>query len=156
MTTGRVRFLNRSNGGVPKTPVAEARVTRDGLEGDRQRHREFHGGPMRALCLYAMERIAALQAEGHPIAPGTVGENVTVEGVRWEHVVPGVRLRVGEVELEVTAFAAPCKTIRHSFAEHEFTRISEKLHPGWSRVYTRVLVEGTIREGDSVAIVEPA
>lgn len=145
--------IHRSNGGVPKLPVPEARITRVGLEGDRQRNRRFHGGPRRAVCLYAMELIEALRQEGHPIVPGSVGENVTVAGLDWKRVRPGVVLRVGEVTLEVTAFTAPCSNIRKSFSDEDFTRISEKLHPGWSRVYARVVGEGILRVGDDVRVM---
>ena len=145
--------INRSNGGVPKLPVPEARITRVGLEGDRQRNRRFHGGPSRAVCLYAMELIEALRQEGHPIVPGSVGENVTVAGLDWKLVRPGAVFRVGDVMLEVTAFTAPCRNIRKSFLDEDFTRISEKLHPGWSRVYARVVGEGILRVGDDVEVM---
>jgi MOSC domain-containing protein YiiM len=55
--TGRLVSINLSNGGVPKRPVPECRVTESGLEGDRQRDLHFHGGPNRAVCLYPLERI---------------------------------------------------------------------------------------------------
>ena len=145
--------LNRSRGGVPKLPVEEAWAGAEGLEGDRQRNRRFHGGPMRALCLYSVERIEALRAEGHPIAPGTTGENVTVAGLDWDQVVPGVRLRVGGALVEVTSFTSPCRNIADSFRHGEFERISQKLHPGWSRVYAKVLVEGLVRPGDLVEVI---
>jgi MOSC domain-containing protein YiiM len=153
MPAGRIVSLNLSNGGVPKLPIAEARATRDGLEGDRQRDRRFHGGSDRALSLYSAERIDALRFEGHPIEPGWVGENVTVAGLEWEAIRPGAQLRLGEVEIEVTAFASPCKTIRHAFLDEDFTRIAEKRYPGWSRVYSRVLREGTLRVGDAVEAI---
>src|SRR5918997_6838712 len=145
--------LNRSDGGVPKLPAEEAWAGTGGLEGDRQRNRRFHGGPQRALCLYSAERIGALRAEGHPIAPGTTGENVTVSGLDWEQVVPGKRLRVGGALVEVTSFTAPCQNIAGSFLRGEFKRISQKVHPGWSRVYARVLEEGLLRVGDRVEVV---
>ena len=151
--TGRIVSLNRSAGGVPKLPVAEARASVQGMEGDRQRDRRFHGGPERALSLYSVERIDALRLEGHPISPGAVGENVTVSGVEWSALRPGSRLRLGEVEVELTAFAAPCKTIRRAFLDEAFTRISEKLHPGWSRLYARVVREGVLRVGDLVEVL---
>jgi MOSC domain-containing protein YiiM len=116
-----------------------------------------HGGPERAVCVYSMEKIRALQKEGHPIDVGTVGENVTLEGVDWDLVVPGARIRLGEkVLLEVASFTSPCKTIKGSFIDGEFVRISEKLHPGWSRVYARVLSEGEIRFGDHVEVIPTA
>jgi len=152
--TGRIAQISTSPGGVPKTAVAAARVTAEGLEGDGHRDREHHGGPERAVCLFSLEHIRALQAEGHAIAPGAIGENVTVEGLDWAAVVPGARLRLGErVEVEVTRYTSPCLNIRPVFADGDVARVSQKRHPGWSRVYTRVLVEGEIREGDAVRLL---
>jgi MOSC domain-containing protein YiiM len=128
-------------------------VSRLGLEGDGQDDIKHHGGPDRAVCVYSLERIQSLQSEGHPIDVGTVGENITVEGIDWDLVVPGVRLQVGdEVVLEIDSFTDPCKTIKGSFIDGKFVRISQKLHPGWSRVYARVLSEGQIHFGDPVEL----
>jgi MOSC domain-containing protein YiiM len=148
--TGRIVSLNCSHGGVPKVSVDEAIVTADGLNGDRQRDTRFHGGHDRALCLYSLDVIEQLQIEGHPIGPGTAGENVTIRGLDWREVVPGRRLLLGDVEVEVTSYTVPCKNIRGSFLDEDFTRISHKLHPGWSRVYARVLRGGPLRPGDEV------
>lgn len=70
----RVYQISMSNGGVPKLPVPEARMTTLGVEGDRQRNPDIHGGPERAVCLFSLEVIEALQTEGHPIAPGSAGD----------------------------------------------------------------------------------
>lgn len=83
MTIGSVHAVNVSSGGVPKRRVLSAVVGREGLEGDRQADRRHHGGPERAVTLFSLDLIRALQAEGHPIAPGSIGENLTLEGVRW-------------------------------------------------------------------------
>ena len=152
-TVGRVASLNRSDGGVPKRFVREARVTRSGMEGDRQRNLKHHGGPDRALCIYSEELIAALREEGHPIAAGSVGENVTVAGIDWRLMTPGTRVALGDVVVELTAYTAPCRTIRRSCEAERFVRISVSLHPGWSRVYARVLVEGLVRSGDAVRLL---
>jgi len=150
---GTLVSINVSNGGVPKKPVTGAKVSLSGLAGDAQEDRIGHGGPERAVCIYSVERIRALQKEGHPIEAGTVGENLTIEGIDWDLVVPGAQLRVGdEVELEVASFTSPCKTIKRSFIDGKFVRIAQKLHPGWSRVYARVLSEGQIHSGDRVEI----
>ena len=154
--TGKVASINLSKGGVPKKAVAVARVSVLGLIGDAQNDKEGHGGPERAVCIYSLERIRALQAEGHPIDVGTAGENLTVEGIDWSLVVPGTRFRVGDgVELEVASYTNPCKTIKGSFVDGKFVRIAEKLHPGWSRVYARVHSEGPIRSGDAVEVTLP-
>ena len=146
--------INASGGGVPKRRVDDARVSRLGLLGDDQNDKNHHGGPERAVCVYSLERIRALQQEGHPIGVGTVGENITLEGIDWDLVVPGVRIKLGdEVLLEVASFTSPCKTIKESFIDGGFVRISQKLHPGWSRVYARVVAEGEIRFGDRVEVI---
>lgn len=155
--SARVVQVNVSPGGVPKRPVPAARVTAAGLEGDRHRDHAHHGGPDRAVCLYSLEAIEALRAEGHPVFPGALGENLTVEGLPWDAVAPGVVIAVGaDVVLEVTKYTSPCVNITRAFANGDFARISQKRHPGWSRVYARVLSEGEVRTGDSVRILEPS
>jgi MOSC domain-containing protein YiiM len=152
--TGRIFQLNVSAGGVPKLAVREGHVNELGLVGDEHRFPDIHGGPDRALCLFSLERIMELQAEGHPIFPGAVGENVTIAGLDWQQVVPGVQLSLGdEVLLEVTSYTSPCNTIPSSFADGRYQRISQKIHPGWSRVYARVLREGKLQVGQSVELV---
>ena len=113
---GRIAQLSVSNGGVPKHAVETVRVTPLGLEGDAHRDREHHGGPDRAVCLFAMEAITELQGNGHPLVPGALGENVTLEGLDWSAVQPGSRLRLGDdVVLEVTRYTSPCLNIRPAF-----------------------------------------
>jgi MOSC domain-containing protein YiiM len=147
----KLRQINvNPRGGVPKMRVPQARLHAEGVEGDKQRDRRFHGGPLRAVSLYSWDLIGALRAEGHPIDAGTTGENLTLEGVNWNEMKPGVRLGIGEAELEITSYVVPCKKIAASFREDEWRRIGQKTHPGWSRVYARVLREATVNEGDEV------
>lgn len=154
VTTGHVFSLQRSNGGVPKLPVREAAVTELGLEGDRQRDRRYHGGPERALCLFSLEEILTLQAEGHPIYPGSTGENVTIAGLDWTTLKVGDCLALGDdVLVQITSFAAPCSNIKDSFENGKFSRISQKTHPGGSRLYVRILKTGELRVGQAVRVV---
>lgn len=151
---GYIFQLNCSGGGVPKTAVAEAQLTPTGLSGDRQARPKIHGGPERALCLYSIERINELQAEGHPIFPGSVGENVTVAGLDWNALKPGSHLALGdEVIVEITSHADPCKTIAASFKGGKFKRISQKKHPGDARLYARVLQTGRLAAGQTVRVL---
>ena len=157
MGRGRIVQISVSPGGVPKLPVPSARVTELGLEGDLHRDMEHHGGPERALCLFALEQINALQAEGHDVSPGAIGENLTVEGLDWERVTPGSRLELGAgVLIEVTRYTSPCFKIKTRFTDGDISRVSQKSHPGSSRVYARVLTTGVIRQGDTVRLVNPA
>ncbi len=153
-TQGRIVQLSASNGGVPKLPLAEATVDANGITVDRQADRRAHGGPRRALCLFALERIEALADEGHPIAPGVTGENVTTAGIDWDRVIPGVRLRLGEaVVVEVTGYTEPCWKNARWFLDGDFSCMDQEARPGFSRVYARVLEGGDLRPGDSVELL---
>lgn len=146
-----VHQISVSDGGVPKKPVLEALVTVRGLEGDRQRNLKVHGGPDRAVCLYSLDVIEQLQDEGHSIEPGSSGENLTLAGLDWALMKPGVRLTVGpDVELEVMSYTSPCSHNAQWFHDGDYQRISQKKHPGWSRVYAKVLKGGVVRPGDQV------
>ena len=136
---------------MPKLARRSAAVRVGGVEGDRQRDLRYHGGPERAVSLYSLELIRALQAEGNPIDVGCIGENFTLEGVPWERMVPGAALEVGDVQLELTSYAGPCSNLVPYFAGGKFVRVSQKAHPGWSRLYARVLREGSVQIGDPVS-----
>ena len=147
---GTLVSINVSNGGVPKRPLPACVVTAGGLQGDRQRDLRYHGGPDRAVSLFSEDLIAALRAEGHPISAGTIGENFTLKGILWTEMIPGATLDVGEVRIELTDYAAPCNNIAASFQRRYIGRVSQQANPGWSRLYARVLKEGTVRVGDAV------
>jgi MOSC domain-containing protein YiiM len=152
---GHVFQINvHPKGGVPKQAIASARVTSNGVAGDKQRNRRFHGGPQRAVSLYSHEHIQALQAEGHPITPGSTGENLTIGGLDWAALGIGDQLQIGgQLRIEITGYAAPCSNISASFAGGQIARLSQKLHPGWSRLYAKVLNEAEVRAGDPVVVV---
>ena len=154
---GRLLQVNVSRGGVPKRPVDAARITVMGVEGDRQSAVTVHGGPYRAVSILGIEAIERVAAEGHPIAPGTAGENLTTEGFDVSALPPGTRLLIGdEVELELADHAGPCETIRDSFRDGRFARLGAAKHPNDSRMYARVITEGEVRPGDPIAIRPPA
>src|SRR5687768_9088051 len=156
MEDGRLLQVNVSPGGVPKRAVPAARITTGGVEGDRQQALTVHGGPHRAVSLLGIEAIRRVAAEGHPIGPGTTGENLTTEGFDVSSLPVGTRLEIGgEVILELSGAANPCRTIRHSFADLRFGRVGVVAHPGDSRMYARVLREGIVRPGDSIRLRPP-
>jgi MOSC domain-containing protein YiiM len=106
---------------------------------------------MRALCLYSLELIQKLQAEGHPIYPGSTGDNVTISGLDWSSLAAGTRLALGdEVEVELTWTAEPCKNIGESFIDLRFKRLEEA---GEMRWYCKVVKTGTLRIGQPVRVL---
>jgi len=153
---GVVDSLNVSDGGVPKLPVAAIEVRSGGCVGDTQRVRRHHGRPSQAVSLWSSEVVEALEAEGHPIRPGAAGENLTVRGVDWAAMRPGVRLVVGGTSpfvVEVTGWATPCSTIAGCFLDGRFRRIDHAGHPGWSRAYAAVVQPGSAATGDPVVVL---
>jgi MOSC domain-containing protein YiiM len=141
-----VHQINSSKGGVPKTPVADAVIDINGIAGDYQANLKHHGGPDRALCLFSLELIEKLQDEGHGI--------VAITGLDWDDLVPGVKLAIGQTVAQITSYTSPCWKIVDSFADGDSSRIGQDDHPGWSRVYAKVIIGGTIRTGDEVKILE--
>lgn len=149
----RIFQLNTSPGGLPKLAVREAMVNELGLVGDDHNFPEIHGGTERALCLFSLDRILELQGEGHSIFPGAVGENVTISGLDWDRVIPDQRLALGEeVLIEITTYTSPCNSIAETFTGGKYQRISQKVHPGYSRVYARVLQPGRLIVGQTVRL----
>lgn len=153
-TSGRIHRINISEGGVPKRPVPTAQIVESGVVGDLHADRRHHGGPHQALCIWSLEVIDALRDEGHPIEPGFAGENITVTGIDWSLVLPGVVLHLGsEVVAPITYDTTPCSKNAAWFLDRDFRRMSHELHPGWSRMYAAVTRPGTVSVGDPVRIV---
>ena len=151
MSSAHIFQINISKGGVPKLPISHGKVTTLGITGDEHNNSMIHGGPMRALCLYSLERILTLQEEGHPIYPGVTGENVVLAGLDWSGVTPGVILTLGEnVRIEITQYTEPCPKITNAFSGGDIARMRQSQYPGWSRVYAKVLQAGPICVGDKV------
>ena len=157
MPSGRVLQVSVSAGGVPKLPVERAWVGRLGLAGDAHRDDTVHGGPHRAVCLFGIEAIERLQSEGHPVEPGSVGENLTTSGIEWSLLPIGTRIRIGTtLELELASSTTPCATQRLNFSDGKFSRISIALHPSDSRMYARVIREGEVKPGDPIELQSAA
>lgn len=151
--SGRVIQVSVSQGGVPKLPVLEAEVNEFGIIGDGHNDTANHGGPERALCLFSLERIQEMAREGHAIAPGVTGENITIEGIDWDEVVPGRTLRLGTTIVVVTRYTTPCWKNERWFKGGDINRMHQNVHPGWSRVYARVIHGGTICPGDVAELI---
>jgi MOSC domain-containing protein YiiM len=150
--TGAVAQVNASNGGVPKHAVESGWINHAGLVGDHQAERRYHGRPFQALCLWSLEVIDRLAADGHPIAPGCAGENVTLAGLDWAAVGAGARLRIGDALAEVSFPAVPCAKQTRWFTDGDFARISHARNPHLARWYAWVREPGEVRPGSAVVL----
>jgi len=153
---GTISQVSASGGGVPKLSIESAEIDAHGVVGDVQAARKHHGRPWQAICMYSADVIAALRDEGHPIGAGSAGENITISGVDWSAMRPGLTVTIGEVVLRVSAPAVPCSKNNRWFNDGDSNRISHDLHPGWSRWYADVVTPGSVRSGDAVTVASGA
>jgi MOSC domain-containing protein YiiM len=151
---GSVVQINASDGGVPKRAVDAGWIDGRGLAGDHQADRRHHGRPFQALCLWSREVIDALAEDGHPIAPGCAGENLTLSGLDWTALRAGTRLRIGEALAEVSFPATPCAKQTRWFSDGDFARIDYGRNPHLVRWYAWVRTPGAVRPGAPV-VVQP-
>jgi GNAT superfamily N-acetyltransferase len=105
------------------------------------------------VCLFGIEVIERFQSEGHPVEPGSVGENLTTSGVEWSLLPVGTRARIGDrLEIEISSSTTPCKTQTPNFLGGDFSRMLIDRHPSDSRMYARVLREGEVKPGDLIIV----
>ena len=144
--TGTLVQVNVSGGGMPKLPVPSAIVTRDGVAGDWQKNRKYHGGPDRAVCLFSEELYDWLREQGvKDLVNGAIGENFTTRGIDLMALRNGDRLRVGrECVIELTDVREPCRQLKKWDARFP------KLIVGRSGWVAKVVREGEVRAGDVI------
>ncbi len=148
---GTLDQISISSGGVPKVAVQTAAVDRSGVHGDLHNSRVHHGRPWQALCLWSSEVIDDLVAAGHDLRPGAAGENLTIGGLDWDLVRPGVVLGIGEMRCEVSSYTVPCSKNARWFSGGDVDAMHHR-HGPVSRVYATVIEPGSVTAGDAVLL----
>ncbi len=151
--SARVIGLFVSQGGVPKLPVDTLSVTITGCLGDKQNDLKHHGGPDKAVCILQNCIIEDLQSKGHPIIPGSTGENLLLDGCEVGEIYPGSIIKFEQLEIEITQDAPPCKTISNSFTDGNFNLISHRKYPQFTRWYGKVIKEGKLNVDEEFEII---
>ncbi|MCC2672131.1 MAG: hypothetical protein K0Q72_4603 [Armatimonadetes bacterium] len=131
----------RERRGIPKLPQPRITLLEDlGVEGDRHA-----GSRTRQVSLLEQEVLDDLAAVGMPVAPGVLGENLTVRGLAFARLHPGDRLRAGaEVVLEVVEPRTPCRTLTPVDV-----RLPEAI-VGRAGLLCRVIRGGELTPGDAI------
>jgi MOSC domain-containing protein YiiM len=122
-------------------------VGREGLHGDGQANRKYHGGPERAVLIYSAEHYPIWCRElGLPaLAWGSFGENLTVSELTEASVRLEQRLAIGDVVLQVASARQPCRNLARRLDVTDIVaRVRRTARSGW---YCRVLQEGYIEPG---------
>jgi MOSC domain-containing protein YiiM len=160
--TGSISQINISPGGVPKRPIAEAIVTVEGIRGDSWAHPDIHGGPRQALLLITNEGLDELIAQGFPLYPGALGENLTTSGLDRRNIRLGQRYRIGDVFFELTKMRGPCSTLdiygpgiqRAVYDAQVKAGDASSTRWGLAGFYAQVLKPGVIRPHDIITLVD--
>ena len=147
--------------GILKRPVAgPVEVGPLGLAGDEQADRVLQGGLSKAVCAYPHEHYAFWQtvraqarvAEwGATLAPGALGENLTVSGLTEDRVWVGDRLRFAECELAVSEPCFPGPTLDAALGFPHAARLMRA--NGWCGYYLAVRVPGRLHPGESFEVI---
>ena len=128
----------------------------DGLEGDEQREREFHGGADKAALHYSADHYE-LWALEFPLrkalfVPGGFGENLVSRGLDETGVCIGDRIQIGAALVEVTQPRQPCYKLNIRFEEPTVSALTKQNgRTGW---YYRVLQPGRVAASDWIEIVD--
>ena len=140
--TIRHLFLAQAKG-TPMLAVDEAvALEQRGRGGDRHANRTARGN----------RPVGVLDAASHELLdlpPGTLKENIVIEGVPIEQLPPGQRLALGpEVVVEITMICVPCQklnTIRPGLLKQSWGNRGQ---------LARVLKGGCMRVGDAVTLLD--
>lgn len=140
--------------GFFKEPVAgPVRVGATNLEGDGQADLRVHGGPDKAVLLYAASHYPAWREElGFAMPFGAFGENLAVEGMTEADACIGDVIDVGTARLQVSQPRGPCWKIARRWKMRDLSaRVQGTGRTGW---YARVLREGVLQAGDAVVLAD--
>ncbi len=171
--SGRLQSLNVARAGptsirgrevmtaIAKRAVDGPREVRPlGIEGDEQADLAVHGGPSKAVYAYPSEHYAFWQtvraqagvaAWDERLAPGALGENLTVVGVVESAVFVGDVLRFPGCALAVSQPRFPCFKLNAALGfAHAGKLMVQSTWCGW---YLAVREPGTICAGDSFTVV---
>ena len=157
VNVGREETIDHGNRrfttGIRKRSVDGAvYIGSDAVAGDTISDKKHHGGADQVVYAYSADDYEWWSEQlDREIAPGTFGENLTIEGLPTDMNI-GDRLLIGEVLLEATAPRIPCSTLAAQMQDPGFGMAFRKAErPG---IYFRVLNEGEVSVGDSVTYIE--
>lgn len=144
-----------------KQPISgEVPVMALGLMGDEQADLSVHGGLEKAIYAYPSEHYAfwqnarakaGTQPMDQSLPHGSLGENLTLEGLCEADVWAGDILRFANCELKVTIPREPCYKLNAAMG---FARASQLMaRSGYCGFYLSVLSPGTLRAGEAFEII---
>ena len=131
-----------------------------GLAGDEQADLSVHGGLSKAVYAYPSEhygfwqtvraqaKVAAWEAV---LPPGSLGENLTLQGLLETGVWIGDVLRFANCELAVSEPRFPCFKFNAVMGFNQASKLM--VANAWCGFYLAVRVPGTLRAGESFELI---
>jgi MOSC domain-containing protein YiiM len=132
-----------------------------GLEGDEQADLSVHGGLTKAVYAYPVEhypfwqtvRAQAKVADWEaPLAPGALGENLTLSGLLESNAYIGDVLRFPDCELAISEPRFPCFKFNAAMGFKHAAKLMGQ--NAWCGFYLAVRHPGSLRAGESFELVE--
>jgi len=147
--------------GIFKTPVTGPVAVRPmGLEGDEQADPSVHGGLGKAVYAYPQEHYpfwqtvraqASVSAWDAPLAPGALGENLSIRGLVEGDAFIGDVLRFPDCELAVSEPRFPCFKFNAAMGFNQAAKLMTQ--NAWCGFYLAVRVPGSLRAGDGFELI---
>lgn len=131
-----------------------------GLQGDEQADQSLHGGLSKAVYAYPQQHYAFWQTVraqakvslwDEPLPPGTLGENLTVEGLSEDRLWIGDRLHLPGCVLTVSEPRFPCFKFAAAMGFAQAVKLM--VQSGYCGSYLAVLEPGTVQAGDAIDLV---
>jgi MOSC domain-containing protein YiiM len=156
--TGLIVQVSASQGGVPKWAIPSGELTEIGIVGDAWRY-PFHGGRRKAILVITIEGIDELVAQGIPVFPGALGENLTTRGLDRRALRIGQHFQVGDAKIQLTQVRIPCATLDVYGSGIQAAIYDARVQVGDARserwglsgFYASVVQPGVVRPGDTIA-----
>jgi MOSC domain-containing protein YiiM len=147
---------------IHKRPVTGTVSVRPlGLAGDEQADLSVHGGLAKAVYAYPAEHFTFWQTVraqaraapwDEPVAPGLMGENLTLQGLTEDRLWIGDRLRLPGCVLAVSEPRLPCFKFGAALGFAQAVELMAQ--SGFCGAYLGVVEPGTVSAGDPV-VLEP-
>lgn len=146
---------------IIQSAIARASVDRplmlelEGFQGDQVADTRHHGGPDKAVNVYALEHYVLWNVRlGRTLEIPAFGENLTITGLLEADVCIGDTFRVGSSVLQVSQPRVPCFKPAALHGQPELT--VWMLEAGLTGWYFRVLQPGMVAPHDDITLLEPS
>ena len=165
LNVGRVETI-QFDGRSVKTAIGKrpldgpAPVQPLGVAGDEHADPSIHGGIAKAVYAYPAEHYpfwqtvraqAKVAPWDAPLPPGSLGENLTLEGLLESDVFVGDVLRFADCELAVSEPRLPCSKFSAAMGFKQAAQLMRQ--NGWCGFYLAVRTPGTLRAGERFELV---